>query len=414
MISIETVVVGAGPAGASAAHVLATAGREVALVDKASFPRDKFCGDGLTTLALRELDELGFDPSTVSSWTPIDGAIIRSPKGRVHELGLPSGRGQYAAIARRSDLDAALVDHARAAGALVRFGNGVVSMDPSSRDQHVELTLADGEVIRARQCIAADGMWSPIRKMQGLDMPGYRGEWHAFRQYFENVGPNAASELWVWFEPDILPGYFWSFPIGDGRANVGFGILRGGRLSTQDMKRLWPNLLARDHIRDILGADAKPESPHRAWPIPARIDKAPLSGEFTLFAGDAAAACDPLTGEGIGQALLTGRLAAQAVIDRAGVDDGSFEAVERQYVAEVQSELLADHRMAVALGKLLESPRVAEFALKAVGANPWTRRNFGRWMFEDYPRALVATPRRWHRGALTKPGAFAADSAAAD
>jgi geranylgeranyl reductase family protein len=397
-------IVGAGPAGSAAAHRLAEAGEDVLLIDKATFPRDKFCGDGLTTLALRELDEMRFDPSTVPSWTPVHEAFIRSPGGRDHHIPLPDGPGLHAAIARRSELDHALVDFAVAAGARTLFGTGLQAIEPNAHS--ISLHLDDGTTIEAHSLIAADGMWSPIRKMHGLDsgtMASYRGEWHAFRQYFENVGPRASSELWVWFEDDILPGYAWSFPIGDGRANVGFGILRDGTIPTKDMKQLWPDLLSRPHIREVLGPDAVPESRHRAWPIPARVDAAPLIAPRTLFVGDAAAACDALTGEGIGQALLTGRQAAAALLTH----PESFTTAAAAYEQEVRAELVADHRMATALGGLMKNTQVAEFALRAVGTNAWTRRNFGRWLFEDYPRALIATPRRWHRGMFTGPGAFA-------
>ena len=399
MISVDTAIVGAGPAGAAAAHSLASAGHDVLLIDKATFPRDKFCGDGLTTLCLRQLEEMGFSPSAIPSFTPVHAAVLHAPSGKRHDIPLPDGPGLYAAVARREELDAALVDFAVAAGANTRFGAKIV--DVSAGVDTVTLTDDTGETIVAKQCIAADGMWSPIRKMLGLNTDGYRGEWHAFRQYFENVAPAAASELWIWFEPDVLPGYVWSFPVGDGRANVGFGILRGGDVSTQDMKTLWPDLLQRPHIRKVLGENATPESPHRAWPIPARIDTAPLLGPRTMFVGDAATACDTLTGEGIGQALLTGREAASAILG----SPKNFDQASRLYESTVRAELVADHKMAHALGKLMANPKVAEFALRAVGTNAWTRRNFGRWMFEDYPRALIATPRRWHRGMFTGPGA---------
>src|SRR3546814_5863218 len=133
-------------------------------------------------------------------------------------------------------------------------------------------------------------MWSPMRKHLGVGPAGYLGEWHAFRQYFTDVGPRAATELFVWFEPDLLPGYAWSFPLPGGGANVGFGIQRdGGKVTrVQDMKQLWPEILQRPHIRAVLGDEARPESPHRAWPIPARTDQAVLATGRTLFAGDAA------------------------------------------------------------------------------------------------------------------------------
>ncbi len=397
---VDVVIVGAGPAGSAAAHALATAGRSTLLVDKATFPRDKFCGDGLTTLALRQLEEIGIEPERITSFTAVDGAWLRSPSGKVHAAPLPDGPGIHAAVARRIDLDQVLVEHAIAAGAQTRFGSAITSIDPAA--DHVGFTTADGGAFTADLCIAADGMWSPTRKMLGLDIDGYRGEWHAFRQYWKNVGPLAARELWVWFEPDLLPGYMWSFPVGDGRANVGFGVLRGGEIKTQQMKTLWPDLLERDHIRSVLGAEAEPESPHRAWPIPARVDAAPLVGPRTMFVGDAATACDALTGEGIGQALLTGRLAAAAFVEHSDVDTALAN-----YEDEVRSELVADHRMASTLGKWMSNRMIAELALTAVGTNGWTRRNFARWMFEDYPRAILATPRRWSKGVFTGDGAYA-------
>ena len=100
-----------------------------------------------------------------------------------------------------------------------------------------------------------------------------------------------------------------SFPLPGGRANVGFGVRRDGQRRIQDMKALWPELLARPHIAEALGPGARAAAPHKAWPIPARIDRAVLAHGRTLLVGDAAGACDPLTGEGIGQGLLTGILA---------------------------------------------------------------------------------------------------------
>ena len=238
-----------------------------------------------------------------------------SPSGREATFPLPRGAGTYAAVARRTELDAALLDVVKAAGVRVLEGHAVTGAE--ERLDRVVLDVEGIGTVQARYAIAADGMWSPMRKHLGLATPGYLGEWHAFRQYFTDVGPRAAQDLFVWFEPDLLPGYAWSFPLPDGGANVGFGIQRrdeereGKVTKVQDMKDVWPDLLARPHIREVLGPDATPESPHKAWPIPARIDDIVLTAQRTLFVGDAAAATDPMTGEGIGQALLTGILAAR-------------------------------------------------------------------------------------------------------
>jgi geranylgeranyl reductase family protein len=394
---VDVAIVGAGPAGTAAAITLARAGREVVVVDKATFPRDKCCGDGLTTGALRVLERLGLDRSAVASWTPVDDVVVRSPSGHEVTFPLPRAQGTFAAVARRSDLDAALVALARSAGARVLEGHACTG---GRLDGDAVVLDVDGfGELRARRAVGADGMWSPLRKALGVAEPGYLGEWHAFRQYFTDVGPRAASELMVWFEPDLLPGYAWSFPLAGGRANVGFGIQRGDA-PTKVMKALWPELLARPHIRDFLGAGAAPEAPHKAWPIPARIEDAVLHAARgrVLFVGDAASAADPMTGEGIGQALLSGELAALAII-RGG------DAADR-YEQAVRRELVADARMANALIRVLSSPLGARGAVRVAGATAWTRRNFARWLFEDYPRALVVTPGRWRAHSLSGPGAW--------
>jgi geranylgeranyl reductase family protein len=372
------------------------------VIDKATFPRDKCCGDGLTTGALRILEELEFDPSTVPSWTACEDVRLRSPGGREMHMPLPHGAGQFAAITPRIELDNALVEQAKRAGVRVLEGNAFTAIDNSTRD-YVNLDVENIGTLRAKFVIAADGMWSPVRKALGLSQGTYLGEWHAFRQYATNVTGTAKDRLHVWFDKDLLPGYAWSFPLKGGRANVGFGILRGGKYSVQEMKDLWPNLLQRPHIREALGTTAVMEDRHTAWPIPARVTTATLSSGRVLFVGDAACVTDTLTGEGIGQALLSGQLAGQAI-----VTTGNREAsiAQRNYEKLVKQHLFADHRMSVTLGKVLQSSLGARGALRLASLTPWTRRNFVRWMFEDEPRAAVFTPRRWHKGFLKRDGAF--------
>jgi geranylgeranyl reductase family protein len=397
-ISGDVIVAGAGPAGAAAAITLSRAGREVLLVDKATFPRDKCCGDGLTTLALREAEALGLQPSAVPSWTVVREAWLRSPSGREVCLPLPIN-GQFAAITPRIELDHALVELAVKEGARLIEADAVTGVD--QRDDAVDVTLASGRRASAAQLVAADGMWSPVRKALGLDVSGYLGEWHGFRQYATNVTGPAAERLYVWFDADLLPGYAWSFPLAGNRANVGFGLLRDGPRPIRDMKAIWPELLHRAHIRAALGEDAQMEGRHTAWPIPARVDTAPLASGRVLFAGDAAMATDALTGEGIGQAMLTGRLAAEAVLAAGTPDDVAY-----RYRESVRLHLFADHRMSVRLSRVLTRERGARGAIRVAGLNGWTRRNFARWMFEDEPRAIALTPRRWHRGFLRGPGAY--------
>jgi geranylgeranyl reductase family protein len=402
----DVLVVGGGPAGSAAAITLARAGRDVTLVDKAVFPRDKCCGDGLTTLALRELEALGFDPGAVRDWQPVGGAVLRAPAGREVTVPLPAGPGVFAAVVPRLQLDAALIDVAVKAGAAVLEGASFDGTLVEAGDGHVHVGVAGRTgTLAARHVVAADGAWSPVRKAAGLTPPGYLGEWHAFRQYAGGVTGSAGEQLHVWFEPDFLPGYAWSFPLPGGRANIGFGVMRDGTRRIADMKHQWAGLLDRPHIRHALGPAATLEDRHLAWPIPARIDRAPLAHGRVLFAGDAAMASDVMTGEGIGQALLTGRLAAEAIL--AGGPDSPAVTADR-YRRAVRRHLVADHRMSALLGRVLARQRGARGSMAILAhSGAWGRRNFARWMFEDEARAIALTPSRWHRRFLARPGGYA-------
>ncbi len=409
-LTSDVLIVGAGPAGTAAAIEAVRSGLSALVVDKATFPRPKCCGDGLTTSALRHLEELGFEPNSLPSWKQIERFTLSSPGGRQRSYPLPQVGGLYAAVARRSELDAELVSLARRAGAQVLENTAVVDVvQPSDDlgDSQVTATVQQGDVtmtIRSTFLIAADGMWSTIRKLTSTQSAGYRGDWHAFRQYYVDVEGPAADGLMVWFEEDLLPGYFWSFPLGDGAVNVGFGIIRGeGGKQVQRMKTLWPELLKRESIGNALGPDARPEEAHRAWPIPARLGHLPLSDGRIIFVGDAAAATDPMSGEGIGQALETGRLAVSSIV-QAGPNQPS--SVRDVYETHLRRTMIADHRLAGLLSRLLGNPTVAEAALALTGSSDWTRRNFARWLFEDYPRAAVFNPWRWRDGRPPQVGAY--------
>ena len=395
-------IIGAGPSGTACAATLHRLGHEVVVVDKATFPRDKCCGDGLTTNALRILEGLNFDPSRVADWQTCSDVEMRSFSGRKIDLLLPSIGGQFAAIAPRAQFDHALVEHCRDMGITIHEGCAFESITHHDTNG-ISVQVENLGELAVDYVVAADGMWSPVRKSLGLSTPGYLGEWHAFRQYIGNVHGSANEKLHIWFDKDLLPGYAWSFPLPDNRVNFGFGILRTSDRSTKYMNDLWRDLLTRPYITETLGEHFVPEDRHTAWPIPARIHDAVRSSGRVLFIGDAVCATDTLTGEGIGQALETGIAAGEAIHECNTAAD-----VRDSYSHKIDSLLLADHRMSSVLSRMLTYPVVARMVLALVDTNNWTRKNFVRWMFEDEARAVVFTPRRWHRRFLARPGAYGA------
>jgi geranylgeranyl reductase family protein len=395
-VRIDVLVVGAGPAGVAAALTAQDRGLRTLLVDKASFPRDKTCGDGLTAQALRLLEHLGVEVPAIDDAQRVSETVLVSPTGRRVTLPMPD-LGIHSAVVPRQHLDAALIARARAAGVDVREASPIVGLIET--DEGVLATIANGQV-EATHVVAADGHWSAVRRLREPAAPADLGTWHAFRQYFTGVDD---PRQWVLFEEDLLPGYAWVFPLPGGRANVGFGVLRAPGTTGKRLKALWPDLLGRTSLQSVLGPSAVPEATHKAWPIPASFDPDRLTDGPVLYTGDAAGVVDPMTGEGIAQALETGILAAEAIA--AG---GGAARVARRYRHTVDDRLGRDLRFAGLLQRVLRRPLGARAAIRAADLTPWTRRSFARWMYEDYPRAVILTPERWRRGLFTAPGAFSA------
>lgn len=409
-LEADVVVVGAGPAGSAAAAVLARGGLDVVLVDRSHFPRDKCCGDGLTGRALRRLEQLGLDPGALASFREVSRMRVRSPAGRIVDLPTSTspdlsparGRRSFAGVARRLHLDAALAALATEAGARMCEGSALegVEVRPSRHAAPatgpVTCTLGDGTVLGSRFLVAADGAFSKVRALatEGARISGRgarraerarRRPWpaplHAFRTYVTGIGPVAAEGMWVWFEPGLLPGYAWCFPLAGSRANVGICLPRppgspGGRLA-----EAWRDALSATFLDSLVGPGAQLEGPVRSWPIPTGATTAGLVGAAgrVLYAGDAARVADPLSGEGVGQALETGIAAAEAILRHGAAGP---EAAASGYVSAVRRKILREQRISAVIATAMSSPPGASAVVAATGTGRLTRLGAARLLFE--------------------------------
>lgn len=373
-VDADVVVVGAGPAGSAAAIALARAGKRVVLADRARFPRDKCCGDGITGAALRQLQPLGLDERTIPSWRYVDRSVFVSPRGRQVVLNTARSGRRVLAIATRSEFDQALVDLARRAGARVEEEAKLTTA--SAGPDSVVLGFEGLGSLTAAAVVAADGAWSPTRRaLSPTDGEPRLPKWQAARAYVEGVNGPGAHEARVWFDRDLLPGYAWSFPLGDGRANVGVGALRDAGGGGGWIVRRLAALLETAAATDLLGANAaSTASKTMVWPIPTELERADLLGGEgrVLFAGDAVGATDPMTGEGIAEALQTGTLAAEALISG---EPGA-------YVTTASRALSWRHRRRQLCSNLLRTATLAGAGLTVAGTTGWTRAQFTRWIFE--------------------------------
>jgi geranylgeranyl reductase family protein len=311
----DVLVIGAGPAGSIAALVLARGGAHVALVDKSEFPRDKACGDLVGPRGVQLLDDLDLD---VPGALEVGDMVVIGPTGRRVRLPCFPGRTypDHALAVERSILDATLRDAAIAEGAVPIVGHAVGSLrGPSGIDG---IALADGTELRAKAIIGADGATSRVAESAGM-VDHRRVMWgFAIRAYVNQPVELPAIVFWEPSRWRALPGYGWLFPGPDGRANVGLGVgmLADRRLGSQPV-RLLDAFLDRLRELELLRGGPQPAGRLGGWLKMGIVGTTPGAGRV-LLVGDAAGLVNPLQGEGISQAMRSGRAAATAVLASGG------------------------------------------------------------------------------------------------
>ena len=333
-VHFDVVVVGAGPAGASAAIAARRAGASVLLVDRAGFPRDKPCGDGIAAEALDVLAGLGVT-GIVDGYPPIARLRLESPGGAVVSRPLP----RPAHTIPRRVFDARLVAAAQASGVvLVRHRVRALLRAPAH--------IAVDDLATARTVIGADGADSTVRRLLGHrpNPPGHLAL--AIRGY----APATGDEQHIVTTRQQWPAYAWSFPIGDGTANVGYGeVLRGTALTKAYLIGRLRKLLPGSEPTG-LRAHHLPLSTHRPAPGRGRV----------LLAGDALSLINPFTGEGIFYAVLSGSLAGRAAA--AGPDR-----VAKRYATALHDRLGRHLRHSGFATRLTRRPGVVDAAVRAAG-----------------------------------------------
>ncbi len=389
----QVLVVGAGPAGSAAAAWAAQHGRDVVLVDKAVFPRDKTCGDGLTPRAIGELERLG-----LGDWVrahTLNHGLRAHGFGQTLILPWPGGTlPAYGSAVARTELDdhlrttaikagAAGIDGARAVD--VRLEGGRVAGVVFDRDgERVE--------IGCDHLVVADGVRSPLGKLLGR-------EWHretvygvAARSYCDS---DRADDPWITShlelrgeDGEILSGYGWIFPLGDGQVNVGVGTLATARRPAEVALRPLMQFYA-DERRADFGLRGELRMPTSAL-LPMGGAVSHVAGPNWALIGDAAACVNPLNGEGIDYGLETGRLVAELIEE--GADLGQvWPGLLREHYGEAFS-------IARRLAGLVTLPRLLPALGPAGMRSDWLMTLALRWMgnlVTDEDRDRAARVWRW-------------------
>ncbi|WP_018760582.1 geranylgeranyl reductase family protein [Arthrobacter sp. 135MFCol5.1] len=381
---MKVLIVGAGPAGSTAAYYLAKAGLEVTVLEKTQFPREKVCGDGLTPRAVREIQKLGLPHPENDGWRRNKGLRLIAG-GRTIELPWPevSDFPQYGLIRTRLGFDEELARHAEAAGATILERHSVTDAlrNDAGRVTGVRAALLDGNGRKtgdtrdfaADVVLAADGNSTRTAVSLGIQKRDDRPLGVAVRTYF--TSPRTDDD-WMegWLElpgrdGKLLPGYGWVFGVGDGTSNVGLGILNSskefGKLDYKQVLREWTAGMPADwgftpenQVGEIRGAA-----------LPMGFNRTPHYSPGLLLLGDAGGMVSPFNGEGISYAMESARFAAEFIIDassRSAALGGTYDADAHlsRYADYVRGQWGSHFTLGRAFAALIGKPAVMKLALR--------------------------------------------------
>jgi geranylgeranyl reductase family protein len=360
---VEIAVVGGGPAGSTAAALLARAGHHVVVLDAARFPRHKICGEYIPPSAERAFAALGvLDAVEALGPRRHVGMAIIAPSGQ-KVLGCYGGHRRGYAL-RRYDLDRVLLQNARRCGAEVREGCRVAAIERLADGSFgLELAAAGGGAarLRARAIVGADGRNSLVARRLGLRRPErWHRKWAIMAHYRGVATPPDHGEM------IITPyGYCGINPLPGGLANVCVVLDRaevrraasGGRTRLADVLR--DRLEAHPPTRARMARAELADGPWAAGPMACRARRSIADG--ALLVGDAAGFYDPFTGEGIGMALRGGAMAAEILSEALRRGDARAAAL-RPYEAARRAAFGARLRLDHLLQFILARPRLADLA----------------------------------------------------
>ena len=393
----DLVIVGAGPAGAVATLYAKRAGLSVCLLDKETFPRDKICGDALSGKAVTILRELDlFKPIGDLPGAEIHTVTFGGPDKTCGDIDLTrSSRQDFLTgfVIRREILDHFLFQRAQQVADqtiegftvqdILKEGDTVVGISGKTES-------GESQEIRGKVVLGADGFSSVVARKLGLYSHDPRHWIVALRCYYKDV-KGLTDQIELHYVDEVIPGYFWIFPLEEGYANVGIGMLHEYiKRENIDLKVALDNAINSDTFSDRF-ADAQPTEEPIGWNLPAGSKHRPNHGNGFMLLGDAAGLIDPFTGEGIGNAFYSAKFGvetAQAAIDADDVSASILSAYDRKLWDEIGSELKVSHR----LQKIGRSRTLLNFVIHKAERSQEVRDTIMGMMANEVPKKQLTNP----------------------
>ena len=370
----DIVIIGAGPAGCACAYMLSGKGLKVALIEKDCFPRDKICGDALSADVVNQFFRM--DAALAEKFIQTNpkqasnGVRFFAPNAQFVDVDFTNPKHKEAAgfVMKRLEFDHFFAEQVKKRSDISFFENETVK-DVKTEDDHV-LIATQNHHFTTKMVVGADGANSIVNRKLANQQIDKKHHSAGLRQYYQNVeGMTENGHIELHFYKEILPGYFWIFPLPEGKANVGLGMLSSTVSKKKiNLKKEFETLLTKHpNIKDRF-KNATPLENIKGFSLPLGSKKKKLSGAHFILLGDAASLIDPFTGEGIGNAIRSGRIAATHL--ESAFQKKTFDAqFNKSYDTKIYKATWQELRVSASLQKLLRFPWLFNFVIKKARKN---------------------------------------------
>ena len=393
----DLIIVGAGPAGTSAALYGNRLGLQTLLLDKSKFPRDKTCGDALSGKSVKILEDLNL----VEGVNKLDGSLIKriifaNPKHSECELLLDKSLNKdhisHGYVIPRITFDNYMLEQAKK---VADVEEGFFVKDLLFDDKRVvgvsgKTDNGDRKEYRANIVLGADGPNSIVSKKAGLYQMDMDHTAVGIRCYYENV-KDLTDQIELHYVEEINPGYFWIFPAGKNRANIGVGLLKSiVKKESRKLSEIMTKIIESDHFKDRF-SDAVPIEKPTGWNLPLGSIKRKNHGEGFLLLGDAAGLVDPFTGEGIGNAMVSGQIAAETAAQAKEKNDFSKKYLKK-YDKKLWDHLGSELNTSARLLKLARSKFLLNFVIDRAARSEKVRNIISGMLANEIPKTELSNP----------------------
>ncbi len=355
----DIIIIGAGPAGSAAALFAYKNGLKTLLLEKAVFPRDKICGDAISGKSMAVLKELNLLAETQQlPHSVINSFAFGSPAGKVIEIPLRTDvndKEPKGLVIQRKVFDPFLFKYAKKAAAETVEGfvvndvlraedgnvNGVVGRDKDGKERSFY-----GKIV-----FGADGYHSIVARKTGIYNRDPKHWVVALRQYYKNVSVKEGV-IEIHFLDEIIPGYFWIFPMNNGIVNVGIGMLYEAiKQKNINLKKEMAAIIANHPLFKERFKNAQSLEEPKGWNLPVGSMRRKITGAGFMLLGDAAGLIDPFSGEGIGNALYSAKIAVERAHQAVKKNDYS-DAFLKKYEDILWQKIGGELRLSAKLQKL--------------------------------------------------------------